>query len=134
MSNLVDVYVDGSFDGQNASWAFAVVNKETDSVLFDAKGIITDPDINSGRQVGGEIQAVIEAIDFCKTKGLTAAIHYDYIGIEMWATFQWAANKSYTKKYQQFMRQNKQHIHSFVKIKSHTGNKWNEYVDKLAKI
>ena len=131
--NLVDVYVDGSFDGQNASWAFAVIDPIKDSVIFEDKGVITDPDINSGRQIGGEVQAVIEAIECCKRNSLIAIIYYDYIGIEEWARCRWVANKSYTKRYQEYMMVNGQYFHRFVKIKSHTGNKWNEYVDKLAK-
>ena len=133
MINLVGAYVDGSFNGEKASWAFAIIDPIKDSVIFENKGIITDPEINSGRQIGGEIQAVVEAIGYCKSKGLTPIIYYDYIGIEEWARGHWTANKPYTKRYQEYMMHNNQYIHTFVKIKSHTGNKWNEYVDKLAK-
>lgn len=132
MLTPIDIYTDGSFNGKNASWAFVAV--QNDSILFKNKGIITDPDVNSGYQIGGEVQAVIEAIKYCEANSLAAKIHYDYAGVENWATLAWRANKPYTIKYQQFMQEKEKFIAGFVKIKSHSGNKWNEWVDKFAKI
>lgn len=128
----IDIYVDGSFNGQNASWAYIVV--DDNKVISQDSGTITDPELNLGWQIAGELQAVIEAIKYCKARDLAARIFYDYAGIEYWATGSWRAKKSYTIAYAKFMAENKEYIKEFVKIKSHTGNFWNEKVDRLAKM
>ena len=61
-------------------------------------------------------------------------IRYDYEGIEKWATNAWKANNTLTKKYAEFMRRKQTQIRiSFRKVKSHSGDYYNEKVDKLAK-
>ena len=56
------------------------------------------------------------------------------MGIEMWATGGWKANKSLTQKYAEIMRESGSRIRiTFQKIAAHTGDKYNEEADKLAK-
>src|SRR5690606_17105641 len=59
-------------------------------------------------------------------------IFYDYNGIEMWATGAWQANNPATKQYQQYMNEIDVTI-QWHKVKSHTGNYWNDVADELAK-
>ena len=61
-------------------------------------------------------------------------ICYDYLGIEKWALGEWKAKNALTQKYAEFMRENSKKLNiSFQKIAAHTGNKYNEEADKLAK-
>lgn len=127
-----DVYTDGSFSNGRAFWAFVVICD--DQIQFQDKGEINDANILTGRQVGAEIQAVIEAIKYCKKLKLRARVFYDYSGIECWADGSWRANKFYSIRYKEFIQNHLQFIESFVKVRAHSGNKWNEYVDKYAKV
>ena len=61
-------------------------------------------------------------------------IHYDYEGIEKWATGVWSAKNPHTKKYAAFMKRMQEKIEViFQKVKAHSGDFYNERVDKLAK-
>ena len=75
------------------------------------------------------------AVKWCDKNGYSAIeICYDYLGIEKWATGEWKAKNSLTKKYANFMKENSDKLNiSFKKIAAHTGNKYNEEADKLAK-
>jgi ribonuclease HI len=116
-SEAVDIYVDGSF--VNETTAYGVVLVQRDQVLWD--------------QVAGELQAVLKALEWCKTTGVGAiTIHYDYYGIEKWVTGEWKANKTLTKQYRDAVRTSDIQV-SWQKVDAHTGVKWNEYVDRLAK-
>lgn len=61
-------------------------------------------------------------------------IHYDFTGIESWATGKWNCNNEITRTYRDFIK-NVMEIHdiSFTKIRSHSGNPWNDHVDRLAR-
>ena len=59
-------------------------------------------------------------------------IHYDYSGLENWAAGTWKTNKELTRNYKAFVNESGIKI-NWVKSEAHTGDKWNEYADKLAK-
>lgn len=133
----VEVYVDGSFKNGRASWAFAVI--KDGAVISEAAGIITDKEINKGHQIGGECAAVINALKWAAKNNKSLIVYYDYVGLKNWIADlinprhrPWARNRSYTEAYRRFCLNHKNHIKKFIKVKGHSGNKWNEYVDKLA--
>ena len=131
LSNILDVYTDGSFNGKQASWAFIVI--QDDKPLFSKKGVL-DGDINSMWQIGGEIKAAENAVLWAKKMDCKININYDYLGVEYWATGKWRAKNPHTKAYQTFMQENAKYVNGYVKIKSHSGNLYNEMADSLAKI
>ena len=45
----------------------------------------------------------------------------------------WSANKDYTIKYRQRIIEKRKYISSFNHVKGHSGDKWNEFADKLVK-
>ena len=50
------------------------------------------------------------------------------------STGAWKANNVLTQKYAEFMQRKRKQIHiSFQKVKAHSGDYYNEQVDKLAK-
>ena len=75
------------------------------------------------------------AIDFCLTHGIDAVtIYHDYEGIGKWADGLWKANNPLTQKYSQYVAKARKRMDiSFVKVKAHAGNKYNEIADRLAK-
>ena len=87
------------------------------------------------RQVTGEIKAVSIALDWAIANGETKLeILYDYSGIENIATGAWGAKKKETKEYQKYVQGAMEQIEViFTKVKGHSGNRYHNYADKLAK-
>src|SRR6266542_501791 len=105
--DLVDIYVDGSFDDlkEVASCAFIVVKEDT--VLYKDKGIL-EGEINKGRQVCGKLSVVIEGIEYCKKNNKQCNIYFDYNGILKWVADlfggkPWKTKRFYTKDYRQYI-------------------------------
>lgn len=133
----IDIYVDGSFDKSRATAKWAFIAVKDGKKVFSDSGIITDPEIVEGWQIGGEIQAVIEAIKWSKTNSFKALIAHDYNGLYFWVADSWGekawrTNKSYNKKYREFVLSNRNWVQGFRKVDAHTGDFWNEMVDGLA--
>lgn len=135
------IYVDGSYNRKmrQGGWCFLVLDKESGAILNKQYGSILDIRLNDMRNVGGEIIAALSGLEYAYQNNAThVTLCYDYIGIEKWITpygKRWATNNSCTSYYQYIFDKkyrNKFTI-SFKKIKSHTGEKYNEIVDKGAK-
>jgi ribonuclease HI len=75
------------------------------------------------------------AIEYCLKNGINKVeIYHDYEGIGAWADRRWKANNPLTQGYRDFVAEARQNMEiSFVKVKAHSGNKYNEIADKLAK-
>jgi ribonuclease HI len=135
MSDIVDAYVDGSVIEGKARWGLIVVRDDIE--LWRNCGEL-EGEINSMRQIGGELKGCIEAIRYARFHRVKVRIFYDYLGIEMWVAdlFNkpcWRANNEWTQKYREFVVKNREFVHEFKKVKAHTGNRWNEAVDVLAR-
>lgn len=131
---FIEIYVDGSFLNEKAQWAFIVV--ENDTAIYQERGQL-EGEINTMRQIGGELKGVMQAICYARRVGTPAKIYHDYNGIfywvaDGWGGKAWRCNKHWTESYRNFVLANRKHVHSFVKVKGHVGDKWNEEVDKLA--
>ena len=60
--------------------------------------------------------------------------HYDYAGIEEWYNESWQAKTPIAMKYVEFVKDIKDKIKvNFIKVKSHSNNKYNDLADELAK-
>jgi ribonuclease HI len=126
-----EIYVDGSFI--NNATGYGAVILRNDVVIDELCGPVGAGDVNGTRQVAGELVAVKEALKWCRAHSVDEAhLYYDYLGIEKWATGQWKTNQSLTKEYAQFVRACPIRIH-WHKVASHTGNRWNDRADELAK-
>lgn len=90
---------------------------------------------NLNIQIGGEVVAVLQGLDRAIFKGYKhAEIVYDYLGIEMWTTGEWQAKSEIANAYVYHLKNyNKKIDISFKKVKSHSGNKFNDEADRLAK-
>jgi len=96
-------------------------------------GPVEDEAVQGMRQVAGELRAVQEAIAWCREHSVAeVSLFYDYGGIEKWATGEWRANKPATRAYARAAGKWPVVVH-WHKVESHTGNRWNDYADQLAK-
>lgn len=127
----ISAYTDGSFvDYGRSGWGYIMLAK--DKPFLEAFGPCELR--GSLRNIGGEIQAAVEAIKKAATLGADAVyIYHDYAGIGCWANHQWKTNRPETESYVQFVDQMRQAIDiSFIKVEGHSGNKYNEIADALA--
>ena len=124
-----DVYVDGSFNGVNYGWAFAVFLGEEE--IYRECGAGTNAEAAIIRNVAGELAATMRAIQWADQQKISIIIHHDYIGIAAWAMGEWKAKNTFTQAYVQFVRPYLQQI-KFCKVAGHSGVKGNELVDRLA--
>ena len=76
-----------------------------------------------------------KAIEWCIEHGIQNLILYhDYIGIQKWAEHEWKCNIPLTENYQKFIDSIKDKICiQFCKCAAHTGIRYNEMADQLAK-
>ncbi len=135
LPNQVIAYVDGSFDEKIGRYSFGCVMLTPDGVIIRESGNGNNPESVALRNVTGEMLGAMFAVKWCEVNGYSAVeLCYDYKGIEMWATGGWKAKNDLTQKYAAFMQESGRKLHiTFRKIAAHTGNKYNEEADKLAK-
>lgn len=130
----VIAYVDGSFDNKTHEFSCgAVIFFDGEEHYFSKK--FNDPNLAQMRNVAGEIKGAEKAMEFAlEHKARKLTIYYDYQGIAKWCNGQWKAKKDGTKAYKAFYEKAKKHVDiDFVKVKGHSGNKYNDLADKLAK-
>ena len=134
-ADQVIAYVDGSFDEKIGKYAFGCVIITPKGEVIRESGNGDNPESIALRNVTGEMLGAMFVVKWCDKNGYSAIeICYDYIGIEKWATGEWKAKNNLTQKYAKFMSESSEKLNiSFKKIAAHTGNKYNEEADKLAK-
>ncbi|GAB2318672.1 ribonuclease H family protein [Alkalibacterium sp. s-m-22] len=132
----VIAYVDGSFDKRAKKYSYGVVMIKDGKVLDELANAADDPKYAESFQIAGECFGALNAIKWAVSHGYKSVIiHYDYLGIEMWATERWKANKTVSKDYVTYFKKYAQEINvHFVKVKAHTGVLYNERADQLAKL
>ena len=133
-SDLV-AYVDGSYNPASREFSYGVVIIHPDGSLKKFSEKSNDRSLAAMRNVAGEISGSIKAMDYALEIGANAlTIFYDYEGIKKWCTGEWKANKEGTINYKHYFDAIKNKIDiSFVKVKSHSGDKFNDIADSLAK-
>ncbi|SHK24558.1 ribonuclease H1 domain-containing protein [Paramaledivibacter caminithermalis] len=134
LNSEVIAYVDGSYDSKTHQYGSGVVilykeEKITISKLGDNK------DLADMRNVAGEIKGAEIAMEFAlKEKASSLTIYHDYEGIEKWCSGSWKARKAGTMKYKEYYDEVSDKVKiKFVKVKAHSGDKYNEEADQLAK-
>lgn len=128
-------YVDGSFNISTGVYGYGGVLLCRDGSIRPLQGHGRDETLRTMRNVAGEIHGSMAAIQAAADAGIASiTIFYDYMGIEMWANGQWKTNKEGTRAYKAFIEAIRPRIEiRFQKVAAHTGVRFNELVDQLAK-
>jgi ribonuclease HI len=126
------VYVDGSFSPKSpyAGWGWVLlIDREW---KYERSGKTPIPALS--RNIDGELYATVDAIRTLASKCETLNICHDYEGIEAWATGRWKAKSEIALRYIEVLQDLKSQVKlRFHKIDAHTGDRWNEKADELAK-
>lgn len=127
-------YVDGSYDDSKKVFAAGVVIFWNDIVKYFS-GKSDDVDLIEMRNVAGEIKASEYAMQYCLENNIHRLdLYHDYEGIAKWCTGEWSAKKKGTQDYRDFYESIKDRLGvNFIKVKGHSGDKYNDLADKLAK-
>ena len=127
-------YVDGSYDDSQKAFAYGVIIFYCGGEERLAEKFINAERANL-RNVAGEIEGAKRVMKFCLDNEITSVdLFYDYEGIEKWCTGAWRTNISATQEYKKYYNEVSKHVKvNFVKVIAHSGNKYNEVADQLAK-
>lgn len=129
------VYVDGSYRPDLPDrYSFGAVFLYRGTVKTYSRAIV-DAEGAKMRNVAGEIAGARYAMETVIGMGLREMdLCYDYFGIEKWCTGEWRANTAGTKALAAYYESIRGTLCvRFRKIESHTGVKYNETADRLAK-
>lgn len=136
----VRAYVDGSYDASSGRFSCGVVMIRTDAdgnivSTRELSEAYDDAEAAKQRNVAGEIMGAKSAIDFCLRNGIDeVTIYHDYEGVGRWGDGEWKANNRLTRLYKDYVAKARTRMDiRFVKVAAHTGNRYNEQADKLAK-
>lgn len=144
-----NIYVDGSYYTQDPSKVYgAFVLLKEDQPILAIRYESEDKSAVSMRNVGGELLAskgaIISAAQIINTQCDRDIVHdvkiyYDYKGVfefvnpvRPWKTNN-AATTAYARVINKIQKDTLNMRLSFEKVKAHTGDRWNEVVDNLAK-
>lgn len=132
------IFVDGSFAKDQQVIGGAFIHVKDGQIIFEQK--VRDDhhmELIKLRNVGGELLATIYALKYAQAKKMVEiVICHDYQGIASWADGSWQAKTPVTKRYVAFVQKFKTETQAelkFYKVAAHTGIKFNERADQLAK-
>ena len=127
-------YVDGSYDKVTNAFSYGMILMyQGKEYMFCQK--FEDEGLATMHNVAGEIKGSEAAMVFAVREGIKKlVICHDYEGIAKWCNSAWKANKTGTKAYQALYQQMSQNVAiSFMKVKGHSNDKYNDIADGLAK-
>lgn len=130
----ITAYVDGSYNVATKEYSYgAVIFAGDKKECFSEK--FNDPELATMRNVAGELEGSMKAMRYAVEAGAKELdIFYDYEGIEKWCTGAWKTNKDGTKAYKAFYEKIRQKVKvNFHKVKGHSGDRYNDEADVLAK-
>lgn len=132
--NTLVAYVDGSYYSATGEFSYGVVILQNGSeYCFNEK--LSDPELAAMHNVAGEIKGAEAAMRYAVEHGYSQiTIYHDYEGIARWCTGDWKANKSGTQAYKAYYDSISDRLQvRFEKVKGHSGDKYNDMADRLAK-
>ena len=132
----IHIWVDGSClphgNGHlHFGWAYVILDGERE--LHRASGHDVPAEARRHRNVAGEIQAVLQALEWCRAQGIaTATISFDYQGLASWVEGTWKTRTPFTRAYAERVRALGMTL-TWHKVLAHSGETYNELVDQLAR-
>ncbi|MFA5527465.1 MAG: ribonuclease H family protein [Peptostreptococcales bacterium] len=133
--NIAHAYVDGSYSDSKNRYAYGAVLISPNGTIEEICGSDNNENALSSRNVAGELAGAMQAIQWAVKEGYKGImIYHDYEGIQKWATGEWQAKSYVALKYLEFLQKYKKKLNiEFTKVLAHSGNKYNEMADALAK-
>lgn len=127
-------YVDGSYDAATNAFSYGMVFFHNSKELHFFKKY-DDNSLSEMHNVAGEIKGAEAAIQYCLDNNISSiTIYHDYEGIAKWCNGDWKAKKAGTIAYAEFYKAASSKVYiQFSKVKGHSGDRYNELADKLAK-
>ncbi|CEN87778.1 ribonuclease H1 domain-containing protein [Paraclostridium sordellii] len=127
-------FVDGSYDRVSKTFGsgIAVLDLENDTIEeFKVAG----NDKWDQWNIVGEIEASKFAIKLGYEKELKKiCIYHDLKNIALWASGSWQAKNEYTQDYVRYVEKYSENMKiTFIKVKGHSCNKYNDIADRLAR-
>lgn len=134
----VKAYVDGSYNEQLRTYGGGIVILGIPGIDTPVTTKVTgnDPDFATHRNISGELFAVLKALKLLtKFKDVDEVeIYHDYTGIAFWVDGTWQAKKPISQLYKRRMAEYLQRFKiTFVKVKGHSGDTYNNMADTLAR-
>lgn len=132
--DCIEAYVDGSYDRETHRFSYGMVILEDGKELTFQESF-DDEKLAVMRNVAGEIRGAQAAMEYAIEHGKKKlTIFHDYEGIAKWCLGLWKANKEGTIAYKAFYEEAKKQVDiRFCKVTGHSGDKYNDYADRLAK-
>ena len=135
-NECLTAYVDGSFNAATGEYGFGAVLIDCNGDIVDRlceKG--SDMELAAMRNVAGEIKGAESAMRYASDNGYKRiVIYHDYEGIAKWCQGLWKTNKAGTINYKKVYDEMSRDLHiEFIKVKGHSGDKYNDMADELAK-
>lgn len=131
--NGLHAYIDGSYSEKTAEAGYGAVILYNGEIKHTISG--KSKKYIDMRNVAGELFAAGMAVKWAidnRYKEIT--LHYDYSGIAAWVQGEWQTKQEGTRNYKNYMDTLKEKIVvKFVKVKSHSGDIYNNMADELAK-
>ena len=126
-------YIDGSFSDEYQKTGYGAVILYNGEIKHTISG--KSEKYIDMRNVAGELFAAGMALKWAVDNGYKdITLHHDYSGISAWAKGEWKAKQEGTINYKNYTDSLKDKIViRFVKVKSHSGDLYNDMADKLAK-
>ena len=131
-------YVDGSFNDSIPNYSFGIVCVLNDEIIHSAGGTGNNAEAISMRQIAGELLGAMQALLYARRKGYARVIVlHDYKGVSMHANGTWKRTNPFSGTYhdwmQAYFRDNPGISVDFRKVAAHSGNRYNELADVMAK-
>lgn len=127
-------YVDGSYNAATGEYGCGVVFlADGEEIHLSRKG--TDEELAAMRNVAGEILGAELAMKRAVELGFQRIrIYHDYQGIASWCLGEWKTNREGTRAYKAYFDSIRDMLEiRFVKVKGHSGDRYNDMADQLAK-
>lgn len=137
--NEAIAYVDGSNlgDGSYFSWGSCVFvkNGKGETKLYEISDKSSDIEYVKYRNIAGELFASAFSANLGYKLGVKKmTIYHDYSGIRHWALNEWKTKNKLSKYYKERFEYLSNFMEfEFIKVEGHTGDKFNERADYLAK-
>lgn len=130
----VVAYVDGSYNAKTKQFSYGMVLFHNGEEKHFSQRV-EDTALAEMRNVAGEIKGAEAAMRYAvEHQADTLVIYHDYEGIASWCLGKWKTNKAGTIAYKEFYDKIKDSVKiTFVKVKGHSNNTYNDMADNLAK-